>query len=81
MKGGQAVCQCPGPCDTRPDTVCANDGNSYINECSMKLSACKNKNPLRVLRKGQCGEWQKLLTYYIYIYYSCDVRGTELYCN
>ena len=67
MKDGKAVCQCPQLCDPTPDRVCANDGNSYANECYMRVRACEIKNPLVVLKKGPCGE---LKVYAAWSYYS-----------
>lgn len=53
---GLATCVCPeeNQCPLESDEVCANDGIAYRTECHMRANSCKNKDPLRVVKKGPC---------------------------
>lgn len=35
--------------------ICGSDGNTYINECELKLYSCKSKEPISVSYRGDCG--------------------------
>uniref|UniRef100_T1KV29 Kazal-like domain-containing protein n=1 Tax=Tetranychus urticae TaxID=32264 RepID=T1KV29_TETUR len=50
-------CVCPTSCsDPVYEPICANDGNTYPNECEMRKNACLNDMDLRSLFYGQCEE-------------------------
>ena len=55
VEDNKAKCQCPRGCSSEEDRVCANNGNSYTNECLMRVKACKTKKQLTVVKKGECG--------------------------
>lgn len=56
---GKAVCECPKveSCSRDVNVICGSDGNSYLNECVMKLEACKKKRPIVKRHDGVCGEF------------------------
>ena len=51
------VCECNKTCPEKIDSVCASDGNTYINECELKRQSCLKKKPMVVARKGSCGKF------------------------
>ena len=57
-QGDQAICQCPTKCpdNIQPRTICVSDGNTYDNECEMKMESCRQQKPLKVKHEGPCSE-------------------------
>lgn len=55
----RGVCVCPtlDSCPKDVKIVCGDDGKSYLNECIMKLEACKKKKRIIPLHDGVCGEY------------------------
>lgn len=51
-----AICRCNAVCQRDFKPVCASDGKSYINECILRVEACKAKKSLRILYNGECGK-------------------------
>ncbi|CAL4097374.1 unnamed protein product, partial [Meganyctiphanes norvegica] len=52
----EPVCRCNDVCTSHYDPVCATDGNTYTNECIMKVEACKVKQSMSIIYKGSCDE-------------------------
>ncbi|XP_074605598.1 agrin-like isoform X2 [Brevipalpus obovatus] len=54
-EGGRCVClsSCP---QREYEPICANDGNTYPNECEMRKNACLSDMDLRVFFYGTCEE-------------------------
>lgn len=57
---GNAVCECASvqACPRDVKVVCGSDGKSYLNECRMKLEACKRNMPIVKRHDGICGKSQ-----------------------
>ncbi|XP_054715536.1 agrin-like [Uloborus diversus] len=49
-------CVCPTDCPHVSETVCANDGVTYRNECEMRHAACLHDQELNMLFYGECDE-------------------------
>lgn len=52
-----AKCVCPEKCPSEKDPVCGDNGETYDNECQLKLESCKTKQPIIVSSKGECGKF------------------------
>ncbi|XP_070206823.1 agrin-like isoform X2 [Littorina saxatilis] len=48
------VCVCPILCSTLREAVCGSDGQTYINECEMRKSACLKEMDIEVAQDGDC---------------------------
>ncbi|XP_076328006.1 agrin-like isoform X3 [Tachypleus tridentatus] len=51
---GGAKCVCPQACVQLESPVCGNDGETYRNECELKVAACNKKQYIKVVSKGPC---------------------------
>ncbi|XP_076451600.1 agrin-like isoform X2 [Babylonia areolata] len=54
--GGQPQCVCPteSSCRTADLKVCGSDGQTYSNECQMKIASCRRKQIITVASAGDC---------------------------
>jgi len=48
------ICKCNAACGDEFEPVCASDGNTYANECILRVEACKTHKILRILHHGTC---------------------------
>ncbi|XP_059489125.1 agrin-like [Neocloeon triangulifer] len=48
------VCKCSELCPLELSPICASDGKTYINECSLRQHACRFKQDLRIIYRGEC---------------------------
>ena len=52
-----AKCVCPANCSTfERRAICGSNGQTYVNECSMKSSSCKEKRIVGKAYDGECGK-------------------------
>ncbi|XP_062523956.1 CUB and sushi domain-containing protein 3-like isoform X2 [Corticium candelabrum] len=54
---GQGLCVCKDHsyCSQESDPVCATDGQTYLNECFLKITACNLRlSDLQIVAKGHC---------------------------
>ena len=47
-------CVCPQRCPDTNEPVCANDGQTYTNECEMRRQSCAQNIDIEVIRSGEC---------------------------
>lgn len=59
---GQAECHCPKVCIRVESPVCGSDGQTFENECELKVKACKLQVLIKVVSLGPCGECVQLVT-------------------
>ncbi|XP_049859023.1 agrin-like [Schistocerca gregaria] len=52
----QPSCRCGETCPLDLTPVCASDGRTYANECSLRQEACRTRRALTVLFRGKCSE-------------------------
>nr|CAD7199575.1 unnamed protein product [Timema douglasi] len=53
---GTAKCICPESCIEVHAPTCGTDGNTYNNECELRVASCRNNQFVVVAYKGDCGE-------------------------
>ncbi|CAB3372768.1 Hypothetical predicted protein [Cloeon dipterum] len=47
-------CRCGEICPLELSPICASDGKTYINECSLRQEACRTQKDLRIIYRGEC---------------------------
>nr|CAD7395885.1 unnamed protein product [Timema cristinae] len=52
---GTAKCVCPESCIEVHAPTCGTDGNTYNNECELRVASCRNNQFVVVAYKGDCG--------------------------
>ncbi len=50
------VCLCDFECPLDYKPVCANDGQTYLNECYMRLESCRQNKKLKIYRAKECSQ-------------------------
>ena len=61
------ICRCNVICSYDFKPVCASNGKTYINECTLRVEACKARKSLRILYLGECGSGRGKINSSIYI--------------
>ncbi|GCC21051.1 hypothetical protein chiPu_0000204 [Chiloscyllium punctatum] len=78
--GDDLTCSCQFHCHTHYIPVCASNGDTYQNECFMRLAACKYQKEITAVTEGLCytengsgsGEGGMFISYYIFRYDSSE---------
>ncbi|XP_041377630.1 agrin-like isoform X2 [Gigantopelta aegis] len=52
--GSQTECVCPNDCVDVDAKVCGSDGRTYLNECELKVAACRDKKFISITSIGDC---------------------------
>jgi len=51
---GERECSCPQICTADYNPVCGTDGQTYSNECQMRVAACSQGMMIKVKSRGKC---------------------------
>ena len=78
-KNGEAQCSCIQGCPLIYDPVCASDGQSYPNECGLKMRACAINGSLTILHRGRCSESICTLFLLIFIFDRVSISRNVLH--
>ena len=54
---GSTSCECIETCRQEYKPVCGSDMKTYVNECEMKATACREKVEVLIQHLGPCGKW------------------------
>ncbi|XP_055958196.1 agrin [Patella vulgata] len=62
--GTQARCVCPTSCIPVEAEVCGSDGKTYLNECELKVAACRRKQFISIASTGSCNKCADVVCQY-----------------
>ncbi|KAK6177684.1 hypothetical protein SNE40_015737 [Patella caerulea] len=62
--GTQARCVCPTSCIPVEAEVCGSDGQTYLNECELKVAACRRKQFISIASTGSCNKCADVVCQY-----------------
>jgi len=51
---GERQCSCPQICTADYNPVCGTDGQTYSNECQMRVTACSQGMMIKIKSRGKC---------------------------
>ncbi|CAD6219443.1 GSCOCG00004975001-RA-CDS, partial [Cotesia congregata] len=54
---GIATCQCPSNCPKTLEHVCGTDDVTYLNQCLLRQTSCRDRKNTRVKHQGVCGKF------------------------
>ena len=53
---GKGRCKCDDNCPYVKDVVCGSNGQTYYNECQLKLASCQRKRIIKIKHRRKCGK-------------------------
>lgn len=54
---GSLECVCPRQCPLSFNPVCGSDGQTYPNECTLRVESCRVQTRITLAKRGQCGAY------------------------
>lgn len=61
----QPKCSCSSRCTDEFSPVCGSDGKTYANDCSLHVQACRSRNSITVMFRGDCSSGEPTLALFM----------------